>query len=627
VFAFTYFILCASVAISLFLFAEYSVEMWLWAPTSKRAMLGSVSPPELLIEVKSLNALAYGETFRWKMKVAGERTLSKKHRKWADVGGKTCCKEQAVGTDDSSDSDESRRVNPLQHAKGAMIEMTKRKKATGREDDSDADPNTDPGALPEGWTEHETPEGYPYYINTADGTSHWDRPMDARGRKRGSLSAPSWARDILGQIRPPKPRAHGMFATASAEGGGGSAFAKAKVLHSTMKSELKKAHESMLDATNASELKKVHGALMSTIRSAPDGDGRAPPGAPPSLPEGWSEHVDKAGHTYYVHADGRPSEWERPHEAVKGSITTLSVFGHMRAFASKPTITELPPGWVEEVHDVDGNSVPYWHHAERNESVWVKPKRAVKASLHSTIKKELKLAHGAMVDATNEQVLKSALKGMWGTTSAPSESRTSTSLPPGWVEEVHDVDGRPIPYWHHAERNESVWVKPEAVAKQSLSSKVGNAFARFRPGAASGAASVALDAPLEGSELEGGEVTRGSRSVFARIQRRVDANAKAKALQPGWVEYADAESGAPYWHHAERDETVWVQPAPSGRLAKLRAHLLAKKKRKKRRASIDDASASSSGTSSTSSSSSSSSDDDDEEGMGRVYAGTGPTVV
>ena len=139
--------------------AEYSVEMWLWAPTSKHAMVGSVAPPELLIEVKSLNALAHGETFRWKMKVAGERTLSKKHRKWADVGGEACCGKQAVGTDDSSDSDESRHVNPLKHAKGGMIEMIKRKKATGREDDIDADPNTDPDALPEGWTEHETPEG------------------------------------------------------------------------------------------------------------------------------------------------------------------------------------------------------------------------------------------------------------------------------------------------------------------------------------------------------------------------------------------------------------------------------------------------------------------------------------
>ena len=107
-------------------------------------------------------------------------------------------------------------------------------------------------------------------------------------------------------------------------------------------------------------------------------------------------------------------------------------------------------------------------------------------------------------------------------------SRASPALPRCNRRSVIDLRNTlstPHSYWHHAARNESVWVKPEPVAEESLLSKVSNAFARFRPSAAAAAEHAALDAPIT----------------------------------DGWAE-AEDDAGNKYYTHVDGRPSVWVRP-------------------------------------------------------------------
>ena len=285
--------------------AEYDVMFWLWAPTSKAPMLGSVAQPELLIRIKSFDDLAPNEYFRWMSRIktqsiaSGKKHLSKKHRKWANVGGELCCwekkttKGEAVpGASSGRDATRSRSLgvkSQFKRVRGAMLEMTEDlMKGRGPRDD---------GSLPDGWTMHKAPDGVIYYLNDTDGKSQWERPECTRKEQLAELSAaaPRWASKLFG----------------------------------------------------------MPGASSRSLVVDLD-----------SVDEGWMENEDSSGNTYYTHSDGRPSVWELPDAADCGSTRTLTVFPRhggvtqrMERGPSAPreaTSAALPPGWVEEVHGESG---------------------------------------------------------------------------------------------------------------------------------------------------------------------------------------------------------------------------------------------------------------------------------
>ena len=145
--------------------------------------------------------------------------------------------------------------------------------------------------LPEGWTELVDPtSGRPYYFRESDGTTSWDRPVDAAAAAAAS-------------------QLDGPFAAAAppveAEG------------------------EPTSTEAAASDLPAIEGIVPEHNEQPVD---TTEPESQQLLPDGWTEVVDPSSeNVYYYHAESGETRWERPVVPARAPEV-------VEAAATRPTI-------------------------------------------------------------------------------------------------------------------------------------------------------------------------------------------------------------------------------------------------------------------------------------------------
>ena len=317
--------------------------MWLWAPTSDRPVIGTLENPEMLISVESLDDLKEGDSFRWMKKIGKVTKLSRKHRKWAELGGRRCncfCFRKKIREE--------------------VVEAV---------------------SLPVGWVEV-TNNGPAYFYNETTGESVWEIPnwatksfekatsKSAKGtmnkRKKRAVDSVSEQFQILGR----KMNTNGMNLKLQ--------NASDKLQHAIRGSAItltpdfdRRTAEKEVDSK-----KKVESAAKATsLASNPDtiASQDATDDVVDPLPEGWSEMTNEDGYTYYTHCDGRDSTWERPRSMPRSEDEpkpTTRTSSSVTRVTATPLTLPLPEGWRELVND-EGHV--YYYHRVSDTATWARP--------------------------------------------------------------------------------------------------------------------------------------------------------------------------------------------------------------------------------------------------------------
>ncbi|CAE8728634.1 unnamed protein product, partial [Polarella glacialis] len=121
-------------------------------------------------------------------------------------------------------------------------------------------------ALPDGWEEHQDPEGFPYFFNMTTQASTWDWPLvseEAASAASSSKAATPSGGDL----------AAGVAGQTAVSGAGGATSSRA---------------------------------------AAADRTSQGGSGTSSALPDGWEEHQDREGLTFYYNARTKASTWDRP---------------------------------------------------------------------------------------------------------------------------------------------------------------------------------------------------------------------------------------------------------------------------------------------------------------------------
>ena len=276
-------------------------------------------------------------------------------------------------------------------------------------------------------------------------------------------------------------------------------------------------------------------------------------------------------------------------------------------------------GWVELVDPGMGN--PYFHHAERGESSWVKPAEMQQAETATDAAAAATAATAAIAVSAVSAVTSTATEAAATEATATEATATdaATEAPgEGWAE-CKDESGST--YYHHTGRRQSSWERPPemdaavnefemasapemtetpltivttaaattAAATEDAASK-GNKggeemnmkpktvataasaradkFARLRTmssggkfvgvAASAGAAAAAAAATAAGVGASGKEATRASMAKDSGGQQ--EHRRTLSRPDDGWAECLDESSGYTYYHHKGRRQSSWERP-------------------------------------------------------------------
>ena len=200
----------------------------------------------------------------------------------------------------------------------------------GEEEEQEADVQPSPSSsspsqeeeelLPEGWTELVDPtSGRPYYFRESDGTTSWDRPVDA------AVAAAASQLD-------------GPFAAAAAP--------PVEAEGEPTSTEATTASEAIVPPDVPAEEEEPE-----QKEQPGDSDTTEPESHQQRLPEGWTEVVDPSSeNVYYYHAESGETRWERPvvparapAPVVESPAATSTAQPEPTPIPEEPTPTVQPP--------------------------------------------------------------------------------------------------------------------------------------------------------------------------------------------------------------------------------------------------------------------------------------------
>ena len=417
--------------------------------------------------------------------------------------------------------------------------------------------------LPRGWTEAiDQASGNTYYINSADGTTSWDRPVIT-------------TIDVL------NPADSG-----NAEEQDPSEMPSVEDLVDV--GEQGTVSEAAIDEGQQEELVEDSPVADDTISE---------------LPPGWTEAVDQAsGNVYYVNSADGTTSWERPpvttEAADSGSpdadqytsevpptedivesvepvaAPEMAVHGGLQEefVEESPEVddtisAELPPGWTEAVDQTSGNV--YYVNSLDGTTSWERPAIITEdldtaeapqveqdEQLESEVYTEIASPPHAEIPEVQEEVVQPA-----GEEGEAYDEAESSFLPPGWVELTDESSGNV--YYFNEINNVSLWERPPWPAEDQVGEVVDESSAPelrelelpiendVQANVAPEAVHDALEEPEEVGELEG---------EIAEPQQAKDGTEMPSELPEGWVEMVDPNSGATYYLNKIDNTASWERP-------------------------------------------------------------------
>jgi hypothetical protein len=295
--------------------------------------------------------------------------------------------------------------------------------------------------LPHGWIELiDVTSGRPYYVNEADNTTSWEKPV---------VDRPEPDTDV-------EPEASNVSSKDNTEG----------------------AEETILcDEQDMSSSAQREAEVVYERDKVEDAAG----GAVSVLPAGWIEEIDPAsGNPYYIHEADNMTTWERPRSipearaitdevppilpevasasALRRSDDTVDDYTMVEHSETVPSSEppanslscelpddgqpELPPGWVELFDDASGS--PYYLNEAENISTWERPSSAPSKG---------GLSGKSEGDLVIEKQKRSAFRG------ERKNGIEDSPLPNGWAEVVDPGTGKA--YYFHEASNVTTWDRPK----------------------------------------------------------------------------------------------------------------------------------------------------------------------
>ena len=400
----------------------------------------------------------------------------------------------------------------------------------------------DVAPLPPGWMElKDEASGRSYYVNQADNTTTWERPVSTSDAAEE------------------KPEAVG----------------EEKVDHTpelTRENSFENVNEDMMSSpTNAAD------TTMGILEDLQEEE--------PPLPEGWREAMDPdSGRKFYFNEAENSRTWERPvvpaevqpsqpAQTEEENAVAPEVAGEKEEKAIAPELTEsvdnnqdatdvkrgLPPGWIEATDPLSGR--PYYFNEETNEASWDPPASAPKENSNEEEEEEESDGY-VMVESQNENDDAAPESTHELDTNNDQEEKTESqgeieggvTLAPGWEELTDPSTGKP--YYVNIAQNRTVWEKPLLETASILSSApdVAGAGAELAP-EFSQVEEEQVDAAPAKSE-RGGESTKQESETVA-----ADAEAnEASPLPPGWEEMHDPATNTTFYYNEAEDKSSWERP-------------------------------------------------------------------
>ena len=409
--------------------------------------------------------------------------------------------------------------------------------------------------LPSGWTEaFDAASGNTYYVNSADGTTSWERPA-ADNVDGLNLADSGNTEDKRLSEMPPVDELVDV-------GEQGAVPVSAPV-----------------DEDQKEELAEDSPVVDDIISD---------------LPPGWTEAVDTAsGNTYYVNSADGTTSWERPPispeaadsgnpEAEQDSSEVphkedvidsaesdappvlpprVAVDdGPQEEFIEESPVvggtisSELPPGWAEAVDPTSGNL--YYVNSLDGTTSWEIPRiitedldtaEGPQAVQDGPLESEVITAvaappHSEIPDVQDELVQSPGEEG-----EAKDEGEPSV-LPPGWVELIDESSGNV--YYFNEIDNVSLWERPPWPAEDQAGEVVDESSAPEV---------IEPELPIENDP----QATLAPEPVLDDIavpQQAEDGTAMPSDLPEGWVEMEDPDSGAIYYLNTIDNTTSWERP-------------------------------------------------------------------